>query len=231
MIITSFIFLFNFSKGQTMEYFINIDGGMYALRGNGTTSLTWLIPSNPLGQSWFVENPYGSIPALSYGISGQVQRVTNKKIIFGADLGFEILRSRENLENLANEITGSTVLTNHFFNITPFLGYRIISGNDLKIDCTVGIDMGYYLYGETTGQEIEPNGSTIKTNTSTSNGDLIVINASLPIDLRPGSQLRFYYKHYGIYIGYSYGITNYLGSSLENAYSRFVRFGLNYKIK
>jgi hypothetical protein len=57
----------------------------------------------------------------------------------------------------------------------------------------------------------------------------------MSFDFRPGFQFSADYKRYGLYVGYSYGLINYMmgykSDAINGAYSRIFRFGVTYQIK
>jgi len=57
----------------------------------------------------------------------------------------------------------------------------------------------------------------------------------ITFDFRPRIQFDVDYKKFGLYVGYSYGLINYMmyydGDAILESYARFFRFGITYKIK
>jgi len=139
-----FILLSLSSKAQKLEIRTSLNSGFYSYRGNGTESVS------RINGTTYTNNPYGSKWGLSYGLSFNIRKVTKSNFIFGADLGYEILRSKVKLDyfdvigDIASDFKGKTYLNTSFLNLFPYLGRRF-NISDQALDLVGGLDIGYVL--------------------------------------------------------------------------------------
>jgi hypothetical protein len=178
----------------------------------------------------YTNSPYGKNSSFSYGFGIQFQQMTAKDFIYGLQLSYESLSSKLTIDNAYGEIVwsvkdGKTILTNNFINIFPSIGQRLKLFNGIDSDFLLGFDFGIGL------------SSTEKYNLTSNQGHRIsgTNERDIPnIDFRPRIEFINYYKNFGLSIGYSYGLTNYQsgfeGGDRE-AKARYLRFGLNYRLK
>ena len=110
-------------------------------------------------------------------------------------------------------------------NFNPFIGYRLYFKN-VSFDLSGGFDYGYVLSSKENGSAISTDGVKYTTSMNKKN---------IKVDIRPRIQFSTKYKRVGLYIGYSYGLMNYLsgmaGDSKVECYARIMRFGVTYQIK
>lgn len=89
------------------------------------------------------------------------------------------------------------------------------------------IDVALRLSTYDKGSAVAENGTTYSISWDRSSG--------MDYDIRPRVQLSSNFDKFGIYMGYSKGLSNYLrgydGGSPYEGYSRIIRFGLTYKLK
>ena len=224
------LLILTIAHGQITEYRISLNSGLFSFTGLSASATSSIIPGDQLNLS-YTNNPYGSKSGLCYGLSGNIQRVTKQNFILGLDLGYEVLRSKV----IINQIDGSTVesiypatgktfLNNNFLNTNPFFGYRIVS-KPIVLDITAGIDYAYCLNANEAGHATDSNGRKYETSRE---------RKTIKSEVRPRIQISTNYKEFGLYLGYSYGLTNYMsgywGGTWES-YARLLRFGLTYQIK
>ncbi|HEX6982146.1 MAG TPA: outer membrane beta-barrel protein [Balneolaceae bacterium] len=217
--------------GQATEYSIHLNSGLFSFGGESATGSSFIIASDVGTINNYTNNPYGTNKALSYGLALQIQRITSGQSVLGLQLGYEMLRSHVQINSISTNhpdspfpASGQTTLKHDFLNVYPNFGYRFRLQN-MPIDLTVGPEFGFNLSSRETGKATFNDGSLIKTNTERSDPGT---------DIRLRSSLTIYYNDWGISAGYSYGLNNYTsglaGANSEN-FSRFIRFGLTYKIK
>jgi len=230
-LIISAVLIFTNVSGQKTELRVSLNSGLFSFSGvsaKATTSINY----DDQTKSGYTNNPYGSKAALCYGVSLNLKRVTKMNIIFGLDLGYETLRSKISIDRIDGyngtpyqySASGKTFLNNSFLNFNPFIGYRFIV-NNICFDLTGGFDYGYILKANEDGSATATNG--IKYTTSLDRKDIT-------FDLRPRVQLSTEYKVIGLYIGYSYGLMDYMmhyKGGTNDASARLFRFGITYKIK
>src|SRR5690606_25964834 len=98
------------SNAQQSEIRASLNTGFYSYRGDGAESVS------RINGTTYTNNPYGSKGGLSYGLSLNARKVTKSNFIFGADLGYEMLRSKVKLEysdvigDIASDFEGKTYL-------------------------------------------------------------------------------------------------------------------------
>src|SRR5450755_842612 len=86
------LFLTN-TFGQKTEYGISLNSGLFSLAGRSAESTSFINFDNFIN-SGYTNNPFGSNVGFSYGLSGDLKRVSKKDWIIGFDLGYEYLRSK-----------------------------------------------------------------------------------------------------------------------------------------
>jgi hypothetical protein len=215
-----------FCLAQKTEVAVQLNSGLYSFRGDGAESVS------RINNVSYTNNPYGSRGALSYGLSLDVKRVSKSNFIFGADLGYEMLRSKIKLRysdvigDIASDFAGRTYLNTSFINLFPYFGARIKIIRQV-FDLTAGADIGYILNAKEKGKAESVDNAQFEVETS-------VDRKTIDTDIRPRIQLSTAFGKAGLYVGYSYGLRNYrammIGSTAD-AYSRMWRLGLSYRIQ
>lgn len=180
----------------------------------------------------YTNNPYGSRGGLSYGMSLDARKTTKGKFVFGADLGYEMLRSKVKLDyselelDVFFEYEGKTILNTSFVNLYPYLGSRLNFAGQ-ALDIVGGLDIGYVLNSREKGEAKSKDQAQSKVETSRD-------RKNIKTDLRPRIQLSTDFDKIGLYVGYSLGLKNYrplMTGINANTYSRMLRFGLSYRLK
>ena len=218
---------------QTTEIRAEVNSGNFKFTGNTAERTTFVSVTEGWSFSNTVNNPYGTKSELGAGIAVDIRKVTASKFLFGADLGYEIWRSKILISQVwyATDATapewldaeGKTNITYHNINLQPFVGYRIPVMNIL-MDVTVGSDFAFIVDSK------EKTAFNYQNQTVEFKNDRKTIST----DIRPRIQLDFLYQKLGLSLGYSFGTINYLkdsdGANLE-AKSRIIRFGVSYQLK
>lgn len=201
-------------------------------------STTFINLSSSPYSSGYTNNPYGTKNGLCIGLSGDFRHLTKGNFISGVDFGFETLKSKVNIDQVYDtwaslnyeNATGKTYLNYHFMNLFPYIGKRI-NLNELSVDLTGGIDVGYVLSADEKGEAVSESGNSYNT---------AVERKTQNFDIRPRVQVAVQHNRFGVYAGYSYGIVNYVkgfyvagsvGNSSAPSEARMIRFGLTFKIK
>ncbi|WP_445666270.1 hypothetical protein [Fodinibius sp. AD559] len=228
LILLLFIFI-STAYGQSSELSVHLNSGLFSFGGQSATKNSIII-ANDAGSNYTI-NPYGTKKTFSYGFSAQLQRITNYKLIFGLQAGYELLRSRVNINDVSGEFldppssaSGQTTFKNGFITLYPNIGRRFIF-NDLNIDLTMGPELGFNILSREQGEATTNNNIVVKTDRERNHANT---------DFRLRSSLTVYYKNWGISTGYSYGFRNYSGDLVggnRERFSRFIRFGITYRIK
>lgn len=231
IVIAAFLFLVRTAHGQGLELRVNANSGVFSFRGNAAESTTFINYYDPTGTG-YTNNPYGARGELSYGGSVTLLYKTQGSFLVGADVGYEDLRGRVDINQVAGytgtgtyayDATGKTILSHQFLDLYPFVGYRIPAG-PLKLEMLAGLEVGMVLSASEKGSA-SANGTSYETSMGRKN---------IKSDIRPRIQLGTTFGKVGVYIGYSLGVKNYfsgyVGGSPE-CYSRMIRFGMSYRIK
>jgi hypothetical protein len=214
------------SNAQQLEVRASLNSGFYSYSGSGAESVS------RINDFAYTNNPYGSKGGLSYGLSLNIRKVIKSNFIFGADLGYEMLRSKIKLEyfdvigDIASDFEGRTYLNTSIINLFPYVGGRFRVSQQ-PFDLVGGLDVGKVLSSKENGDAKSIDNSQFHIQTS-------VDRKGLKTDLRPRIQLSTDFERTGVYIGYSHGIRNYkagLQGMTVDAYSRMFRVGLTYRIK
>jgi hypothetical protein len=236
MMRTAVFILFQFlllpaSYGQSLEYSVHLNSGLYSYAGNSSVSHTF-VTERSNSNDVYTNNPYGSNNAISYGLSAQIQRVTENDFFLGVQSGFEVLRSSVQVaqifshqySNSSVSVSGSTKLRLQNINVYPYWGYRLnIKGNDL--DVQIGPEMGFILDSRELGEVQAKDGTTYTIENPESHPDM---------DVRLRASLSFHYKRWMFNSGYSFGVRNFkagmVGGPVFTAFSRYLRLGIAYRI-
>lgn len=225
-------FLLTAACGQKTELQFQLNSGLFSFSGKSAENSSFINYSDQ-NKSGYTNNPYGSKSGLSFGVSGNIKRLTKNRLLFGTEIGFEILRSKTRITEISGYTgsttynygaNGQTFLNYYFLNLHPFIGYRIMAGN-LPFDLTAGLDIGYCIDAKEKGKATATNGMLYETS---------VDRKTIKSDIRPRFQIATRYNKIGVFCGYSIGVTNYkpgyIGGTNE-CYARLLRFGLTYQLK
>lgn len=224
-------FLITEVSAQNTEYSIHLNSGFFSFGGESATQRSIIIVSDVATIDNYTNNPYGKENTFSYGVAGQIQRITNRNLIYGLQGGYEVLKSDVEINGLAGEFleppeveSGHTTLTHEFMNLYPHVGRRFAAQN-VNIDFSLGPEFGIYLTSRENGEATTEDGLTVKTDTKRN-------DPGTDIRIRP--ELTVNYENLGISAGYSFGLHNYsenLTGANRERFSRFIRFGITYKIR
>lgn len=217
------IFLISLNA-QKNEANVLINSGFFKFSGKSATKTSFF--EQKLTDVCYTSNPYGTTPTLSYGLGFNFKRQLKSNFILGIDIGYEILKSKVDIvlikPFIAGEAKGKIYLSQNVLNIFPFMGYRVNLNKNNKIDITGFIEMANLFSSREKGNAILLSNS--KTYYSDNRNDKI------NTDFKARIQAAFYQKNLGLYIGYSYGLSNYFKNIGGEAYSRYLRMGLVYQL-
>ncbi|MBO0358834.1 hypothetical protein J0X19_12830 [Hymenobacter sp. BT186] len=213
--------------GQKTEYSGHLNSGGFAYRGSGAAASSVVLVPDIYPAKPYTNNPYGKNLGFSYGLVGQIQRVTPKRSLFGVQAGYEVLRSQVDITEilafrLQTPASGHTTLANKTITMHPFFGRRL-AHQVIDFDLTAGPEFGFVLSGR---EEIDATALGEKFNADNTRVESY-------LDFRARLNAAAYYKHFGITAGYSRGLTNNYGNSIGidgEAYSQFFRLGLAYRL-
>jgi len=220
------------SYGQKTEFSIAFNSGLFSFTGQSAEKETF-INYNSVKNSSYTNNPYGAENGLCYGLSANIKRVNKNNFVFGFDLGYEILRSKiqvnsvvdySGMVNYTFDVTGQTFLNANFINLNPQIGYRL-SVKQVSIDLLTGFDVAFYISAWEKGKATTSQGTAFST---------LLDRKTINTDIRPRFQVSMGFKKVGAYLGNSIGLANYKSGyvgGINECYARLFRFGLTYKIK
>jgi len=219
--------------GQRIEYSIHFNSGLFNF--NGQSNLSSFISNSPNPPGSYVDPPYGNKTTWTYDFAAQVQRITKSKLIYGVQLGYELVQNHVKIGDMRSDFnsviipaTGHSTVKLSFLDLYPSIGYRL-SIRPLDIDLSLGPDIGFNIISrEKAIARLKPLTGTGPEITV----DRRIHNPGTDFGLR--TSLTLYYGHLGLSAGYSYGLHNYYYSSYhryEKFYPRFFRFGIVFRIK
>jgi hypothetical protein len=219
--------------GQKTEYQISLNSGLFSYSGNATKQPTF-FHFNDVPPYKYVVNPVSNKNNLGYGISGNMKRITKPHIILGFDIGYEVFENKKPLSGVIGQIgqvsaSGQVSINTQSINLYPFLGYRLQLAKT-KFDITGGLDIGYRL------NDAKANVNILYSNGKKEEYKVDDIQRAKK-DVRLRIQLASNFTRWGIYAGYSLGVSKYDIETFDkewnrahSAYSRIIRFGVTYMI-
>ncbi|MFD0765235.1 hypothetical protein ACFQZI_10265 [Mucilaginibacter lutimaris] len=219
------------SFGQKVDVSVFASANFSHYTGNYPTATTFIGPSN-LGGSTIdtrENNPYGNKYTFGNSFGVQAQYVSKQSIIGGLEVGLDRLISKVHVDEqrgaypMTSPFDATSKFTKLFFNINPYLGYRLAFSN-IRADLMPGVDIGLNISSHkkvrSAGDE-----NIYLTDETTEN---------TPADFRLRFGSAFYYKRIGLTASYSRGLKNYVsitkGSETAEARSELIRFGLIYNV-
>ncbi len=216
---------------QKTEFHAAINSGIFSFTGDGANKITYLNPSPSDGQG-NVANSFGSLSAISFGVSINAQKITKKNVILGVGGGYEQLRSKVIIDGWYSigglqEFHGYDFINLKFMYVQPYLGFRF-KINQISIDLTGGVDIAYLLDARESAFTIDKSGiESPYLNTGS-------LSKPYSFDFRPDFQVALNYKKMRVFSNYAMSLTHaahvYNSYYPSEIYSRLVRFGLAYQI-
>jgi len=229
-------------NGQKTEVSVSLNSGLFSFAGNSVKNGS--AAEKDYTNTFYANNPYGARKGLGEGISVTLKRITKRNFIWGLDIGYESMKSRELVDTLFYTVdvlpyngtpaTGKVFLKTSFFNVFPYFGKRIVL-KKVSIDVGAGIEFGLVNTSNESGR-IDKEYS-VQSDMS---------HALASIDFRTRLQVSVNYHRYGGYLGYSWGQSDYGGSTGGGCspgpgyqpspnvnykyYSRIIRFGISYRL-
>jgi len=221
---------------QSFEVTLQANSGLFHYGGSSATSISSI--SEGFNRVNYTNNPYGGKNGFSYSWDLQVQHVGKGGFIWGLQAGYDILRSKENINEyyplffppFGSEsytgipVKGQTFLQDQDININPYIGYRLQT-KKIKIDFLPGIDLGFNINSQDKGNATDSENNLYRTNLKLTGA---------PTDVRPRFGIAAWCGRFGITAAYSYGLTNLdkntNGDGPYNAHSELLRFGIAYRI-
>lgn len=231
---------------QKLEVSVQANTGLFHFAGKSTTATTQVLQGSTTGDAMNrANNPYGNKNGFSYSGSIQVQTVSKGGFIVGLQGGYELLRSKVEIDKytpianyiiddyypaniVANDptfpVTGHVAFQNQSINLNPYIGYRL-QLNKVKLDILPGIDLGLILDSRDKGEVKDKDGNVFKVDYKRS-------KAPTDVRLRLGAVAS--YGRYGLNASFAHGVSNYMkdvvGDASFNAHSEYFRLGLSYRL-
>ncbi|MFB0494419.1 hypothetical protein ABID99_000656 [Mucilaginibacter sp. OAE612] len=229
-------------RAQKLEVTVQANTGLFHFAGKSSSATTQVLQGSITGDPMNrANNPYGNKNGFSYGGSVQVQTVSKGGFIVGLQGGYELLRSKAEVNKytpiilnpteydiVANDasfaVTGHVALQSQSINLNPYIGYRFAL-NKVKLDILPGMDIGLILDTRDKGEVKDKEGKIYKVNYKRS-------KAPTDVRLRLGAAAS--YGRYGLNASFAHGLTNYMkdmvGDASFNAHSEYFRLGLSYRL-
>lgn len=233
-------------RAQKLEVTVQANTGLFHFAGKSSSATTQVLQGSTTGDPMNrANNPYGNKNGFSYGGSIQVQTVSKGGFIVGLQGGYELLRSKVEVDKytpIANYIiddyypanivapdpsftvTGHVALHSQSINLNPYIGYRFAL-NKVKLDILPGMDIGLILDTRDKGEVKDKEGRIYKVDYKRS-------KAPTDVRLRLGAAAS--YGRYGLNASFAHGLTNYMkdmvGDASFNAHSEYFRLGLSYRL-
>lgn len=217
------------SFAQTIEYSAQLSSGLFSYGGKSAASATGVSISDVASEPLYAENIFGKKSGLSYGLHVQMQAVTQKNFIRGLRLGLDRLSSKLDVTS-ATSMTGrepadgKVIASNDVVQLNPYFGYRL-HGKKIHIDLTAGLN-GSYILSSRYHVTIEQQNNTIDQKDPNP-----WVNTKF--DFGPVAGVSVGYKKIALSASYFHGLINYqrdlIGADRE-IYSRYLRFGISYRI-
>jgi hypothetical protein len=232
LLLIAFSFLiYSNSYSQKTELRVSLDSGLSSFTGENAESFSFINLYNQ-SASGYTNNPYGSKNVVSYGVSVNLKRVTKVNLIYGIGIGYENMGSKTSIgsvsvydgENSFNvPASGKTIMSINTINANPFIGYRF-NASRLPIDLVAGFDFANILNTKECGDATDANGNKYTTSLD---------RKTISTDFRPRIQVSTDYKKFGVYLGYSFGLSNYMEGYIggtNGVHSKIFRFGITYQV-
>ena len=206
-----------------------LNSGLSKFSGESAQSSTFMF-YNIVQEDGHINSPYGNQFGILYGASITGARITESQFKYGAELGYEMLSSKAEIESVyvhgtsqnANiDAEGGVFLNSNFITLFPHAGYRFLFPHG-HWDIDAGLEVGYCL-------DITEEGTAI---TELREFETSLARKTIDWDLRPRIQASITYQNFGTYAGFSKGLVNYqsaVGGNANSAYSNIIRFGLLYE--
>lgn len=219
-------------NAQNIELKAQLYSGFFSFSGNAATKTSPMVHNPYTSPQISTTRPYGTKPGGSAGVGLQFSLVTKAKVVMSISAAYESLGSNTDIDSLYDigvvynryAASGKTKHRANFLSFRPELGYRFkLPG--IKIDLHAGINIAHTL-------------KTTETGTATFNGNNNHSSNSTThpaTDTRPTIGISLQHKKAGFDISYEWGLKNYygiyIGGTQPEAYSRFLRLGLSYRLK
>jgi hypothetical protein len=237
-------FILTSLHAQKIEFSVQANSGLFHYGGKSAVAESY-IHQGPFKLSNYTNNPYGNKNGFGYGVGLQGQFVSKSGFIAGLQAGYEVLKSKVDINGvllyytsydylpsasliapLPFDAKGETYLKNKFINVSPYVGYRI-NLKKVNLDLMPGIDLGFGLSTYEKGKATTTEGSNTTVQT-----DLKRDKAPTDIRLKFGAALI--YNRFGLTTSYAHGFTNYqsniIGDTNFEAHSELMRFGVSYRL-
>jgi hypothetical protein len=216
-----------FTQAQQTNYTAGVNSGLFRYNNTQAFYLTGVV-DGPLLRSNLNESN-ATKPGFSFEITGNIQRITRSRFLFGAELAYQSYRTKTPVSFFSPSLfasalipaDGNTTMQAQFITVTPFAGYRLLD-KKLKLDLTAGMELAAAIQKK----------EVIKAR-EIYNGNLLEASNDQPrrADYRARIQLNASMDRIGLTTGYALGLANYYSSDeFLVSRARFVRFGLTYRI-
>jgi len=239
---------------QKFELSVQANSGLFHFSGKSAAATSHVLQGSTTSPDPmnYTSNPYGNRNGFGYGGTLQGQFVTKAGFIWGLGAGYELLRSRVNIDRYTPlvyytdlqlqtltfidpsfPVNGHTSLQNQSINLNPYIGYRF-NFRKIKLDILPGLDFAFLSNTKDKGSVKDKDGKVYTVNRERSKS---------PNDIRLRAGAVASYGRFGLNASYAHGVTNYLSGYLSvtspdqgnsgatfKANSELFRFGISYRI-
>ncbi len=228
------------ARAQKVELSVHANSGVSHYIGLSAVKTSMLVENQPHDQN-FTRDPYGRNYTWCYGGGLKANLAMPNNFLVGLTADYELLRGKVSINNFVRYIppgvfttyvlaapytaTGSTVVASGFFNINPYIGYRL-GHKSTTLDILPGMDVAIGLDSREKGKV----NTTYGEQTYTS--DRSLKKPKTDIRLRMGLSLN--HNRVSINTSYSHGV-----GSDENTYQdglplivrgELFRLGVGYRL-
>lgn len=217
---------------QKNEFSAGINTNFMYFTGSSAEDKTF-INYTESSQTSYTNNPYGSKSGIGIGFNLSYKRITKSKLFVGIEASYQNSKSKIDIQNIyvfgddfayMDTASGTTNLVNNTLNINPFIGYRK-QFQKFNLDIGLGLEISNIISTKEKGSATDIYNKQYKTNRD---------RKTISTDFLPKIQLNAYYKNYGMFCNYSFGLANYKANydgGNNEAYSRIFCIGINYRLK
>jgi hypothetical protein len=238
----SLLFIVLFSGhcfAQHVEYNFGAGSGLYHYLSDKShrMSLSYSFLNTSLGyrgpQISYMNDPNGEKSGFSFQFFAGVKKVTIHNLLWGIDVEFQSLQSKKNIlyvfaYDSSYASTGHCSLTNRYIDLFPYIGKRILIKN-MYFDITGGIElaMGFFNSQQFDHAVINSTGQILQADIKLKGYGHNAMDGRFRLQ-----SLTRFDKHWGILLGYAWGLTNLDGQNDPNhSHSRYASIGINYVLQ
>jgi hypothetical protein len=214
---------------QRTTFSVGLNSGFSQFFGKSAVKSASVMTPDPLSSGLpRASNRLGGSNAATFGASVSVSREFKNHFLLGLEAGYEMLRSRTDIEvfqvdDMLMQTDGYNINNNKFINLFPSAGYDFLLGEKVRLAVTGGADFGIGLSSKSKLVVPEHYDNMYSNNEGLVPG----------LDFRPRAQIKVSGDRLGLALSYAHGITNWLNGWAGGAtdlHMRAWRIGVQYRI-